>query len=203
MPKNKQEAAETTSQAAPVESAPKAEEQAPVSSEPIQIAGLDYEPSVQKFEMVLGDERPEGFVDPVSPKTNPDGTPVPTNYHDSEVLRKEKERERAHGQDLRNRVLATLKQNIQHARNPEPPKAQPVPALIAEQTRLEMEAGRKANEHHAAIQAIPPRRIDPPRGVVEPKTVPVFRPGDVDEYRDTFKSPVQTQDKQRTGSVQV
>lgn len=61
----------------------------------------------------------------------------------------------------------------------EPPQAQevkppPVPDRIREQTRLEMEAGRKMNEHYEALHA----RHGRPRPEPETGTVSVFRPAD-------------------------
>jgi hypothetical protein len=64
------------------------------------------------------------------------------------------------------KVMAARKKNAEP-----PPAPPPVAPQIAEQTRLEIEAGRKMNAHHAALAV----RRPPPAPV---KDDAVFRPGD-------------------------
>lgn len=93
-------------------------------------------------------------------------------------------------QDFERRVMA--------AREPEtaPLKAQPVAPQIEAQTRAEMAAGQRMNEHHANLRANAPQRRQIIRpGVTEPTTTAVFRPGQHDEYKASFRSPAQTVSK--------
>lgn len=201
MPKTPQKPAAETQEPAPDASALEAVKAA---AEPIKIAGLEDAPS-PKFEMVVGDERPEGFTDPAATvdeqlvaaateiATQPTSAP-PSNYRDSEVLRREKERETKQATEFKQKLVGTLKRNIKEARAPEIVPTQPVSSHITEQTRLEMEAGRKAVTHHETLRTlgpIAPRKIDPWEG----KSTPILRPGNIDEYKATFKSPAQTKDK--------
>lgn len=140
----------------------------------------DGSPAPTKFSFEIGDQKPEGFEDPPpsQPPQEAGATQIPANIvidpkvpHVSEVHKRELVREQARADELRAKLLGTVaKRNLP----PVEPKAQPVPAAIAEQTRLEMEAGRKMNDHHAGVRSIPPRRIDPREGT----SVPVFRPAD-------------------------
>lgn len=87
-------------------------------------------------------------------------------------------------QELHDRIIE-LRQTKPAYRPPPPTERQ------AEQTRLEMEAGRRATERAAAQQVFRPAQTDPTEGTNKP----VFRPGDVDEYRGSFKSQVMTKSK--------
>ncbi len=69
----------------------------------------------------------------------------------------------------------------------------PIPRLM-EQTRLEMEAGRAAVAKVAAERGVRPA---PVKEKWDGNTVSVFRPEDYAEYKETFKSTVQTADKGR------
>lgn len=76
-------------------------------------------------------------------------------------------------------TVRNFMQSLHAARNPEPKVYTPPPVSerMAEQTRLEMEAGRKRVEEFDAMQASRPR----PTPIVDPRegtSVPVFRPAD-------------------------
>lgn len=90
------------------------------------------------------------------------------------------------------RTLQELHDRIIELRQPKPVYQPPPPTVRqAEQTRLEMEAGRRAVQRAEASQSFRPNQTDPTEGT----NTPVYRPGDVDEYRNTFKSPVMTKSK--------
>jgi hypothetical protein len=72
----------------------------------------------------------------------------------------------------------------------------PVAPRILEQTRAEMAAGAAAVAANAAQQGA--RRPTPPTPA-DGTTASVFRPEDFDEYKNTFKSPVQTTSKDAGG----
>lgn len=73
----------------------------------------------------------------------------------------------------------------------------PVPVQIAENTRREMEAGRRRVAEFAELESKRQATINEPRKKEpwEGTNTPVFRPGEFDEYKTTMKSPVLTQSK--------
>lgn len=74
--------------------------------------------------------------------------------------------------------VAAFRDKILEARKPKPePAPQPVASRILEQTALEMELGRKMNEHHEALRANRPQVVRTKREILaEGSSVPVFRP---------------------------
>lgn len=87
------------------------------------------------------------------------------------------------------KVAATRK-----AHEPKPYTPPEVPAQIAENTRLEMEAGRKRVSEFEEMERLRPKKapVDDPR---VGKTTSVFRPEEFDEYKSAFRSPAQTVSK--------
>lgn len=81
------------------------------------------------------------------------------------------------------------------ARQPPPPDAPPPPLAprVVDQTNAEIAAGRKMNEHHAALQARRPAQVQNTK--VDGHTVSVYRPEEFDEYKASFKSQGQTVSK--------
>ena len=78
----------------------------------------------------------------------------------------------------RHEAAKQFTERVLAARKPEntEPRPQPVAPGIVNQTRAEMEAGQKMNEHHANLKLNAPqrKRIDATEG----KNTPVFRPND-------------------------
>ncbi len=75
--------------------------------------------------------------------------------------------------DFVRRVMASRQQT----REDDAPKApQPVPLAISKQTEMEMAAGRKANERHAAFHAQKPMPSHPDPTTAPSQSTPVFRP---------------------------
>lgn len=93
----------------------------------------------------------------------------------------------------RPRTIEELHERIRAHREPKPEPPRPVPTERQQkQIDDEMAAGKRASERAAAQQALArPRATEPTDGT----STPVFRPGDVDEYRGSFKSQVQTPSK--------
>lgn len=91
------------------------------------------------------------------------------------------------------RTLAELHDRIREHRQPKPEYVPP-PRTERQQAQLEAEmaAGRRATERATAQQAVRPQ---PVRDRTEGTNTPVYRPGDVDEYRGTFKQQAQTPSK--------
>lgn len=91
------------------------------------------------------------------------------------------------------RTLEELHERIRAHRQPKPAYVPP-PRTERQQAQLEAEmaAGRRSTERAEARQAFRP---PPQRDRTEGTNNPVKRPGDVDEYRNSFKRQVQTQSK--------
>ena len=139
----------------------------PASAPPVVVAA----PPVAA-QMVISDE-------PIA--APPDAVPVPAAsavaIH-SPALDALAAKEQARITQLENEKNAFYQAVLKAREQGIPPKiiTQPVPPQIAEQTRLEMEAGRAAVAKAAEAQG---RRIIVPPGVsTEPTMTPVFRPGD-------------------------
>lgn len=103
------------------------------------------------------------------PAPEPEPEPEPENARDRA--------DREH-QEANRAMVDQFVQKVRAANRSEAvePKPQPVPDRIAEQTRLEMQAGQRMNEHHANLRFNAPkaRKIDRPEGTM----TPVFRPAD-------------------------
>lgn len=99
-------------------------------------------------------------------------TPPPAETKVSNVSQKET----AVVKDERSRQIDEFMKKVVESRTvrdtPPPPPAPPSSRML-EQTRLEMERGKARTAEHAAQM-----HANPPPPVVEPKSVPVFRPAD-------------------------
>jgi len=170
MEANPQDRQEPTPQEPAVQTGLVAEYQPAVPSEPINLVMPDEAPV--RFKMALADEEPE---------TPPDFAPIPTaspkadapklNARDAaeEAWKSEQDEKR---RDFMKRYYAAREETCS-------PRVvtQPVAPAVAEQTKLEMAAGAKLNEHHAALRG--GRVNTPPVDVAGgAKMVPVFRPAD-------------------------
>ena len=138
----------------------------PPNLDPIQIA----EGPAPEFDvkMVTSDVPPEDWVDP-KPTEQPEAP--------METERQRAEREWHEKQQDRIRAFIAKRQEASEPAVEQKP-APFVSPHVASQTQLEMEAGRRMNEHHNGLRAIQPRRAVPSEVPGAAKMVPVFRPSD-------------------------
>ena len=148
----------------------KAEAAAAPPSPPINLAMPDEAP--KRFQMVVDENELDAPADfKLIPAAVTAANPVPAK---SENARDAKERIWHEEQEAKRRgfVQAYAKANEAEEK---PVIVQPVAPAVAEQTRLEQEAGRKMNDHHAALRGGRPPMVKNPS---DGSMVPVFRPGD-------------------------
>ena len=147
----------------------KAEAAAAPPSPPINLVMPDEAP--KRFQMVVDEKEldaPAGF-EPI-----PVAVMAPLTPAKSENARDAKERIWHEEQEAKRRgfVRAYAKANEVEEK---PVVVQPVAPAVAEQTRLEQEAGRKMNEHHLSLRGGRPPTVKNPS---DGSMVPVFRPAD-------------------------
>ena len=147
----------------------KAEAAAAPPSLPINLVMPDEAP--KRFQMVVDEKEldaPAGF-EPI-----PVAVTAPPASAKSENARDAKERIWHEEQEAKRRgfVQAYAKANEVEEK---PVVVQPVAPAVAEQTRLEQEAGRKMNEHHLSLRGGRPPTVKNPS---DGSMVPVFRPAD-------------------------
>ena len=152
----------------------KAEAAAAPPSPPINLTMPDDTP--KRFQMVVDEKEldaPEDFkpIPAVVTAANPAAPPASAK---SENARDAKERIWHEEQEAKRRgfVQAYAKANEVEEK---PVVVQPVAPAVAEQTRLEQEAGRKMNEHHLSLRGGRPPTVKNPS---DGSMVPVFRPAD-------------------------
>ena len=152
----------------------KAEAAAAPPSPPINLVLPDEAP--KRFQMVVDEKElpaPADFkpIEPVVAAAPPVASSAPEK---SENARDAKERIWHEEQEAKRRgfVQAYAKANEAEEK---PIIVQPVAPAVAEQTRLEQEAGRKMNDHHAALRGGRPPMVKNPS---DGSMVPVFRPAD-------------------------
>lgn len=123
-----------------------------VPAEPTTKPSSDPQPSVENKAVEAGTTEAPELTAPVSDppvSSSPEPIQLAEPPPESAFMRKQRE-DRAE----RERRVAEFNQRILDARAPKPePAKQPVAPPILEQTRLEMEMGRKMNEHHASLLA--------------------------------------------------
>ncbi len=130
--------------------------------------------SAAKFEMVVSDEKPEGFEDP-----------APASRDRPENARMRAERLRHEELERKKQEFIDKVREARRVQDLPAPKPQPVSPAIQARINAEIEAGRKAAEAHKAQRGQElARPADPREGI----TVPVLRPQSYTHEKNTAKS---------------